>query len=131
MTDADDTHRELADINRRLAELPDDAFNARIDLRERRDELRAEALRRGRADTPTAELEADLRRLRRRYDELVARRLSAGHVGGAGGDGGGGFEPVVLANLNAAIDRGSGIDDVEEAIRVLERELDVRRAAEA
>lgn len=83
------------------------------------------------ADIPTADLEADLRRLRRQYDELASRRLGSGHVGGAGGDGGGGFEPVVLANLNAAVDRGSDIDEIEEAIRVLEREIAARRTAEA
>ena len=127
MTDRDDIRRELADITQRLAELPAEDYSIRLDLRERREELRAEVARRTHADTPTAALEADLRRLQKEHEELVARRLNAGHVGGGGGPGGGGFEPVVLAQLNADIDQASGVHDVEKLIQELERELHARR----
>ena len=131
MSQADDIRRELADINRQLAELPAEDYSTRIDLRERRDGLRAEVAHRAHAGTPTAELEADLRLLRKEHEQLVSRRLSSAHVGGGGGPGGGGFEPVVLANLNADIDKASGVHDVEELIRQLERELEARRSIES
>ncbi len=128
MTDVDTIRRELAAIEQQLAALPAEDFGRRLDLRERRAELRAEARRAGLAARPTDQLEDDLRTLRERHEQLVARRVSAGQVGGGGGPGGGGFEPTVLVNLNAEIDEASGVHEVEQRIVALERELADRRA---
>lgn len=128
MDETDDAIRELADIERQLSELPAEAYTARLDLRERRTELRAAGRRRALADRSTSSLEEALQQLRTKREELAGRRLSTGHVGGGGGPGGGGFEPTVLANLNAEIDEASGVHDVEHLIQQLERELTSRRS---
>jgi hypothetical protein len=128
--DVDDVLRELAAISRRLAELPADAWDQRARLHERRAELRAAARpARPFAGVATSTLEDELAKLHRRRQQLLDRRLSAGHVGFGGGPGGGGFDPVQLAEMNAGIDAASGIADVEEAIRRVQAELDARRDA--
>lgn len=126
MTDLDALRRELAAIDQRLADLPSDAYGARIDLRARRDELRVAVRRAALSATPTEQLEEELRLLRERHAQLAARRISPGYVGAGGGPGGGGFEPLVLLELNAAIDESSGVHDVEQLIQRLEQELAAR-----
>lgn len=126
--DMDATLRELAAISRRLDELPADAWEQRARLHERRAELRAAARpAKPYAGVATSKLEGDLGQLHRRRQQLLDRRLSTGHVGFGGGPGGGGFDPVQLAEMNADIDAASGLAEVEEAIRRIEAELDDRR----
>ena len=127
MTDADGTREELAGINRLLSDLPEDAYGERARLRSRQHELRAESVPALVAELSTRQLEEELDRLQRRRRQLLGRRISAGHVGLGGGPGGGGFDPVQLAEMNADIDSASGVHEVEDLIERIDRELEARR----
>lgn len=123
MDDLDRITRELAEVQDALLALPDDAFAERYELLRRRDELRnaAATARAGLAqERPTADIQAELAGLRRRLAELEARRIdlvqqagSSAAAAGPGADGWGGIQ------LNTAIDRAQGLDEVRARIGVL------------
>ena len=130
MPDLEEIVRELAEIPERLDALPEDAFLERIEMRERMNELRAEAMRLEEA-TPSDEsvdgLLAHLANLRRQRD--VAKQAEISEEGQAGSYYGGyrGSRSMWdAAKLNRQIRVGRGLPELEEQIAQIERELFAR-----
>jgi hypothetical protein len=124
--------RELSEIQRQLYELPADAFQKRVELRDRQTELRALAGPLRMRTVSTDELLASLAGLERRRDALFGDHLDMAHTGGAtgagGGGGGAGIDLEQVMKINEAIDRSSGRDALEKKIQELKAEI--RRRAE-
>ena len=121
--------RELAEIQDRLLELGDEPSEERAVLLERRAVLRAEARSGptisldGRSDE---DLETEAESLRVRIKELIGQRIDlvqqagSGLGAGAGADGWGGVQ------LNQAMDEASGLEGLQQRLRLIEAELDRR-----
>ena len=126
-----DVRQRLADIaieldllEERVANTPEDDFNARIDLKDQRRELLAEASRlRRELPVDREALQAELAELRDRADELRKQRIDPVKQAG-GGSGGGDFGFAGDAwRLNRHIDAASGIDGVLGRISEIESKL--------
>jgi len=114
----------LSRTQEQLLELPEDAFDARLDLRQRQLELRAEASRLA-ATSRSAESKTSMRdrlqRLRHELDSRMNGRIS--HTAAAQTGQGGGIDPMLVHELNRRIDEATGVDDLRKEIRDLERRL--------
>jgi hypothetical protein len=120
---------QLAEIQRRLLDTPDDDFATRNALRRAQDELRTEAA----ALRETRPLSADERRrlesrltwLRRRRAELLGGRLSARQTASSTSwqTQGGAMNGAALAVLDQAILAAGGHDELRHEIAVLEQRL--------
>ena len=121
MADPFELEIELANARAELEELPADAFNERITLRDRIIELEAAKA----AATPPAHdsLRAELARLRAKHDELRRTRMDPSNAHGGLGLAGG-IDPNFLHKANRRIDELTGIKDVEARIREIERILE-------
>jgi hypothetical protein len=114
--------RELADIQRQLIDLPDDAFEERYQLRMRQDELRKVA--RG-ADNPMdagrtdAELLSELRSLRDQMKAIERQRIDLVGQAGSGGGSTGEMGNLGGVKLNKQIDDAQGLDRVKARIGVI------------
>lgn len=124
----DSITRRLADVQRRLLDLPSDAFAERYELQRQQDALREEAaafhdeLDASRSD---ADLISELRGLRDQLRSIANSQINtASQVGGnpSGGAGDGGKGAIVI---NAAMRQAQGIDRVKARIaqitQILER----------
>ncbi len=125
MTDSslDEVLAELAEIGRRISELPEDAFDERLTLQERRRTLHGLAAQLRERNRSVEEIEKELRDLHRMRDEVLDRHLSPGHIGGGGGPGGGGIEISYVQDVNRAIDQAGDLAGINRRIRELEAEL--------
>ena len=115
----DDLLAELAEVQERLLELPADAFEERVELRERRDDLQAEAGRFAHdwdRDRPTEDLLAELEALRARLGQLDSRRMNVAAQQGGGTQAGGGGDGWGAVQLNLAVDAASGVGEVHARI---------------
>ena len=119
----DDVRTELAEIQQKLDEIPDDAFAERVGLRDRWLELMALAGELREASRTPEELERELRDLRRVRDEVLDRHLSIGNIGAGGGPGGGGIDVEYVNELNRTIDEAGDRSTIDRRIRRLEAEL--------
>ena len=119
----DDVLAELNDLQRRLSELPDEAFADRLTLQERRRELHTKAAELRNASRSPEELQKELQDLRRQRDEVFERHLSVGNVGAGGGEGGGGIEIRYVNEVNRTIDEAGDLAKINQQIRELEVEL--------
>ena len=127
----DDVLAELNDLQRRLSELPDEAFADRLTLQERRRELHTKAAELRNAIRSPEELQKELQDLRRQRDEVFDRHLSVGNIGAGGGEGGGGVEIRYVNELNRTIDQAGDLATINRQIRELEVELGRRLKADS
>lgn len=109
---------ELASIRDRLEDAVDG--NARVDLLERREELRNEA--RQAAPATRAELEGELDRLHKAWDRLQKQRIDVVKQAGDLAAGNFGFTADAV-RLNQQIDVAAGRDELEGRIRELKAKL--------
>lgn len=109
---------ELASIRDRLEDAVDG--NARVDLLERREELRNEA--RQAAPATRAELEGELDRLHKAWDRLQKQRIDVVKQAGDLAAGNFGFTADAM-RLNQQIDVAAGREELEGRIRELKAKL--------
>ena len=121
--DTDAIRRQLADVAEQLSKLPDDAFEERFQLRQRQDELRAQA-REALAATGDL-LSADEARLR--LDQLKERRqrflddTRLSHLAGAQTGQGGGIDPKIVHDMHQRMDEAFDLDGINAEIDRLQR----------
>jgi hypothetical protein len=117
----DQVRDELASIHEELLDLPTDAFGRRTELRDRQNELRqlSHSMAQGLPLHDKEALIAAFDRLAKERDRLLATRLST--VGEGGGDAG--IENIFIGAVNAAIEAGVGVDDIEKRLAEIVRQL--------
>lgn len=119
MGDVDDLIRELGEIQKQLAELPEDATDERFRLRQRQDELRAKA--RGNAgdfdkDRPTSEMLYELDALRAQMKAIEAQRIDLVQQAGSGGASSGEMGNLGGVKINKGIDDAQGLPKIKARI---------------
>lgn len=119
MSDVDDLIRELGEIQKQLAELPDDANDERFRLRQRQDELRAEA--RDHAgdldkDRPTSEMLYELDALRNQMKAVEKQRIDLVQQAGSGGASSGEMGNLGGVQINKGIDDAQGLPTIKARI---------------
>jgi hypothetical protein len=121
MDDALALEVELREVLGRLEELPADAFNERITLRDRINDLEAAIA----AATPIDPdgLREELAELLERHLTLVGTRMNPSMAHGGLGLAGG-IDPNFLHKANSRIDALTGIKEVEARILEIERLLE-------
>jgi chromosome segregation ATPase len=126
MSDIDAILKELNEIDVKLDELPADAFNERITLRERHEELQAEAKQLAAAahsDRPTADIEAELASLEQRLSDIKGERIDVVEQSGGGDAAGAGAEGLGAQGINWQIEASEGVPQIRERIGDLKGEL--------
>ena len=119
-TDRDALLRELSDTVAALQDLPEDAYEARARLRERRNELRA-ALADATEGRTRASLEQELHQLEERLERLHEQRPNVAASSGAGEGDDGIAEAMRMARQ---FDDGQGRAELEARIGAIRRALD-------
>lgn len=118
----DDVRNELAAIHEELFDLPADDFTRRVELQDRRNDLRA--LSRDLAgDLPPAArdaLVAEFERLSRARDRILEQRLM--HHPESVGDAG--LSSTFTHAVNSAIESGLGLDEIQRQIHSILERLD-------
>lgn len=120
MEDAFELELELRQVEEELETLPPEAFNDRITLRQRINELRAAIA----AATPVREdsLRSELAALEAERLRLLGSRIDPSNAHGGLGLAGG-IDPNFLHKANRQIDEMTGIGEVERRIREIRRLL--------
>lgn len=117
----DDVRRELAEIHDRLLALPADDYEQRLALKDRQNELRqlSYALLEGEPLHDREVLRAAYERMSDLRDRLLDHHLhyTSTSVGDAGIDG------AFTEAINRAIDTGLGVDEVEERLQEILRQM--------
>jgi hypothetical protein len=122
MTDVGDVTALLADVQRRLQELPDDAFAEKFELHKEQDILREEARRfaddldQGR---DTAELLAELAALRTQMHAIEGQRIDLVFQAGSGGSSTGEMGNLGGVSLNRGMDEAMGLPKIKARIGLL------------
>jgi hypothetical protein len=132
MTDLFAVTRELADIQKQLLDLPDDAFAERFALRQRQDELRAIARSVDNpmdAATSDAQLLAELQALRMQMKSIERQRIDLVGQAGSGGAASGEMGNLGGVKINKGIDDAMGLDKVKARIGVIKGILTDRGVA--
>jgi hypothetical protein len=119
MSDLDSIFHELEAIDEQLDTLPADAFNERITLRQRKEELKAEV-----ADLashseklqPTDRLQAERSALRHKLDNIGSDYVDVEVLGGGGGESVPGTEGPDATGLDHQIDHAQGADEIRARI---------------
>jgi hypothetical protein len=119
MSDLDSIFHELEAIDEQLDTLPADAFNERITLRQRKEELKAEV-----ADLashsdklqPTDRLQAERAALRHKLDTIGSDYVDVEVLGGGGGESVPGTEGPDATGLDHQIDHAQGADEIRARI---------------
>ena len=116
---------KMGELMDRIAALPDDAYEERLQLQEEQKRLRAEAARlRERAPVDRQSLEAELEGLLARWDGLQSQRIDVVMQSGGGSQGGDAFSGAHAMNLNRQIDEAHGRRAVEDRIAEIRRQLE-------
>ncbi len=119
MSDIDDLIRELGDIQKQLAELPEDANDERFELRQRQDELRAEARERAGdldKDRPTSEMLYELDALRHQMKSIEDQRIDLVQQAGSGGSTSGEMGNLGGVQINKGIEEAHGLPKIKARI---------------
>jgi len=119
MSDIDAIFRELEEIDEKLDSLPADAFNERITLRQRREDLKAEAAdlaNHSEALQPTDRLQAERTALLHKLDAIGSKGIDVVMQSGGGGAAGPGAEGLGATGLNRQIDQAQGGDQIRARI---------------
>ena len=129
MSRADEITQELADIQRRLIELPDDAFAERYELQTRQDELRAEI--RGDssimyADRSDESLLDELASLRSEMKAIERQRIDLVQQAGSGGASTGEMGNLGGVAINQGIDEAHGLSQIKNRIGIIKNVLEER-----
>jgi hypothetical protein len=119
MSDVDDLIKELGEIQKQLAELPEDANDERFRLRQRQDELRA--LAREHAgdldkDRPTSEMLYELDALRAQMKAVESQRIDLVQQAGSGGAASGEMGNLGGVKINKGIDDAQGLPGIKARI---------------
>ena len=130
MSDLDSIFHELEAIDEQLDTLPADAFNERITLRQRKEELKAEV-----ADLashsdklqPTDRLQAERAALRHKLDAIGSDYVDVEVLGGGGGESVPGTEGPDATGLDHQIDHAQGADEIRARIVEIDAILRDRR----
>jgi hypothetical protein len=129
MDDRMDLIRELADIQARLSELPEDAYAERDELRRRQEELRSIARSGGGsmdADRPTPDLLAELASLRAQMRAIERQRIDLVKQAGSGGPSSGEMGNLGGVQINKGIDDAQGLPHIKARIGVIKGVLSDR-----
>lgn len=122
MSDVGDLTAQLAEIQRQLLDLPDDAFAERYELRKRQDELRLEA-KKFAADLDTQrdtdDLLAELQSLRERMRSIEGQRIDLVMQAGSGGASSSEMGNLGGVAINRGIDEAMGLPAVKARIGLL------------
>jgi|GEM_PF-2500028 len=116
----DEVRAELAAIHEELLTLPTDDYSRRVELQDRRNELRALShdLTRELPESARNALTAEFQRLAKERDRILNQLLSP--TGESVGDTG--VPEQMTRAINAAIESGLGLDEIEREIRrILDR----------
>lgn len=122
MTDVGALTAQLAEIQRKLLDLPDDAFSERYELRKRQDELRLEAkqfaadLDKGRQ---TDDLLIELTSLRERMQAIEGQRIDLVMQAGSGGASSSEMGNLGGVAINRGIDEAMGLPGIKARIGLL------------
>ena len=118
---SDDIRKELSSIAIQLTELPDDAYAARLDLRERQQVLREEVAGRPVGPQDVASMQRELVGLQRRLLEIMDERpnIAAMNDGGQGQAG-----MAENQQWGWDYDEGTGRNEIQERILYLERRIE-------
>ena len=118
---SDDIRVELSSIAIQLTELPDDAYAARLDLRERQKLLREEVAARPVGPADVASMRRELAGLQRRLLEIMGDRPNIAAMN----DGGQGQAGMAETQQWAwDYDEGTGRNEIRERILYLERRIE-------
>ena len=131
MSDLDRIFSELSEISMRLMDLPEDAYDERVQLESRRDELHTEAAAiRSRIgdERPTAEIRTELESLRERLQQIEDSGIDV--VAQHGGSGLESSGASYALDLNRQIQAGQGADELRSRIDHLESVLAEREDAD-
>lgn len=115
----DEVFAEIAEVRRRLDELPADAFAQRVDLRRRLDELQVEIDSHGHdwdQDRSTEDLLAELRAQRSRLGQLESQKMNVAAQQGGGTQAAGGGDGWGAVQISLAADTAQGVGDVQARI---------------
>ena len=126
MNDIDAIFRELEEIDEKLDSLPADAFNERITLRERKEELKAQAgdlANHSEALQPTDRLLDERTALLQKLDAIDAQGIDVVMQSGGGGAAGPGAEGLGATGLNRQIDQAQGGDQIRARVAEIDRIL--------
>lgn len=121
-TGLDDVRSELAAIHEELFELPADDFTRRVELQDRRNEMRALSRDMAGELPPAARdaLVAEFERLSRARDRILKLRLM--HHPESVGDAG--LSSAFTDAVNSAIESGLGLDEIQRQIHSILEQLD-------
>lgn len=129
MADATNTASKLADVQKQLLDLPDDAFAEKFELLKVRDRLRdeaagyAEALDRNRADE---DLLRELASLRSRAQVIEDQRIDLVMQAGSGGASTSEMGNLGGVKINKAIEDGQGLPKIRSRIGIIKGILNDR-----
>ena len=129
MPDPTDITTRLADVQKRLLDLPDDAFAEKYDLLKERDVLREEAasysetLDRNRSDE---QLQSELASLRSRAKFIEDQRIDLVMQAGGGGASTGEMGNLGGVQINKAIEDGHGLPKIRARIGIIKGILNDR-----
>jgi len=129
MSDIDAIFHEITEIDQKLTELPDDAFEERLQLQQRHDELHREAAALAAdadANRPIGEIEAELAALRQQLDSIEGKRIDMVQQSGGGDASGPGAEGLGATSLNWQIEEAQGADQIKARIALLKKQLSDR-----
>lgn len=112
---------QLLDAERRLRDLPADAFEQRVELRERLVELRAAAGAVARESDTTSSLRRYLGQLELRRDAIKDRRIDDSSLDG--GLGGMGIDSRLTGELNRRIEDAADLPSLEQEITHIKQVL--------
>jgi hypothetical protein len=124
-----DVTRELADIQRKLLELPRDAFAERYDLQKRQDALRAEVRGDSRAfyeDRSSESLLEELAALRSQMRAIEKQRIDLVYQAGSGGATTGEMGNLGGVQINKGIDDAHGLPQIKNRIGIIKNILEER-----
>lgn len=122
MADIGDLTRQLADVQKQLWDLPDDAYAERNDLKQRQAELRAEAAQyasRLDDDRSTDDLLSELAALRSKMLAIEAERINLVYQAGSGGSSSGEMGNLGGVAINKGIDDAMGLPKVKARIGLI------------
>ena len=122
MSDATDLTARLADVQRRLLDLPDDAFADKYELLKERDKLRDEATQYAGlidAERPDQELLKELSGLRSQMKNIERKRIDLVVQAGSGGASSSEMGNLGGVKINKGIDDAFGLPKIKARIGVL------------
>lgn len=124
MSRLDEILAELDRIQERLADLPEDAFDAKAQLQSRQADLRSEAARlREESPVPNEDLVDRLNRLEARWEQLRKERINLISQAGGGSEGGDFGFVSDAAEINRQIDEANDLQELETEIADIRRRL--------